>query len=526
MRTLSTRGPGPPEPPPRFPDLTSSRLVPALQPQTSATALAAQRAAFRTVFPGVMVAMFLAAIDQTILAAAIPAIAGSLGNLADVSWLAAAYLIAATITAPIYGHLGDRFGRRRMLFVALSLFVLASIACASAQTLGMLIAARAFQGLGGGGLMTLSQALISEQVPPRERGRYQGYFASLFALSSTLGPVMGGYLTQHASWRSVFLINLPLGVVAALLARRIPRTPPHRGGPFRPDVLGTALFALGACTFLFTVSSAGHRIPWTSPMLPALVLVSAASFVALTWWELRTHDPVIPVRLLMKPEILRTNAMVLTFGASLFALVLYLPLYLQLGRAAGVGESGVLLLPITLTLAVASSLTGRTIARRGLLAVLPTVGLSVTAIAFGVLALTLQDLPTPIVMVLVVVGSAGLGTVMPTSQVVVQEAAGPAALGSATASVSVSRSFGGSIGAALVGALLFLMVGAGNDPALHATLARVGDEGAQLLGALPAEQRTALVARLGTAFQAVFGMIAAVAAIGAAFAYSVPRRRL
>ena len=492
----------------------------------SVAALAAQRAAFRTVFPGVMVAMFLAAIDQTILAAAIPAIAGSLGNLADVSWLAAAYLIAATITAPIYGHLGDRFGRRRMLFVALSLFVLASIACAAAQSLAMLIAARALQGLGGGGLMTLSQALIGEQVPPRERGRYQGYFAALFVLSSTLGPVLGGYLTQHASWRSVFVINVPIGIVAALLARRIPRTPPSRRGPFKADVVGTALFALAACTFLYTVSSAGHRIAWNSPLLPLFVTVAALAFAALIWWEFRTDDPVIPVRLLARAEILRTNAMVLTFGASLFALILYLPLYLQLGRAAGVGESGLLLLPITLTLAAASSLTGRTIAQRGWLTELPIAGLSVSALAFGALAFALPTLSTGLVMTLVVIGAAGLGTVMPTSQIVVQEAAGRASLGSATASVSVSRSFGGATGAALVGAILTLVVGAGQDPAFAATLARIGDEGARVLDALPAGQRAELTTRLARAFQAIFAFIAAMCALGAALAASVPRRRL
>ncbi len=261
-----------------------------------------------------MVAMMLAAIDQTILAAAIPAIAGALGNFADVSWLASAYLIAATITAPIYGQLGDRFGRRRMLYVALALFVLASILCSLATSLAMLIATRTLQGLGGGGLMTTAQALISEQVPPRERGRYQGYFAALFATSSTLGPVLGGYLTQHASWRAIFLINVPLGIVAALMARRIPYTPGYREGPFKPDVLGTLLFALGACVLLFALSSAGHRIAWTSPLLPALVAIAVVAFALLFVWERRVADPVIPVRLLAKPAILRTNFIVMTLA--------------------------------------------------------------------------------------------------------------------------------------------------------------------------------------------------------------------
>ena len=166
---------------------------------TSAASVVDTRAAFRGVFPGVMVAMFLASLDQTILAAALPAIAASLGGLADLSWIAVAYLLAITVSAPLYGHLGDRFGRRRVLLIALALFTCASLACAVAPTFAVLIAARALQGLGGGGLMTLSQALIGEHVPPRERGRFQGYFAAVFAVASTLGPVLGGYLTEHFS---------------------------------------------------------------------------------------------------------------------------------------------------------------------------------------------------------------------------------------------------------------------------------------------------------------------------------------
>ena len=168
------------------------------------------RQAFRRVFPGVMVAMFLAAADQTILASALPTIASSLNGFADISWVVVSYLLAATIAAPLYGHLGDRFGRRRMLLGALAIFSVASLGCALAPTLLTLIVARALQGLGGGGLMTLAQALIGEHVSPRERGRFSGYFATVFALASTSGPVLGAYLTEHASWRAVLWINLPL----------------------------------------------------------------------------------------------------------------------------------------------------------------------------------------------------------------------------------------------------------------------------------------------------------------------------
>src|SRR3954447_25266291 len=216
--------------------------------------------AFKRLFPGVMVTMFLAAADQTILASALPSIASQLGGLADLSWVVVAYLLAATIAAPLYGHLGDRFGRRRMLLAALAIFTAASLGCALAPTLAMLIAARGLQGLGGGGLMTLAQSLIGESVSPRERGRFSGYFAAVFALSSTSGPVLGAYLTEHVSWRAVFAINLPLGVVAAYLALRIPQLAVKREGRFKPDILGTLLFSGSTLAFLFALTSAGHRL--------------------------------------------------------------------------------------------------------------------------------------------------------------------------------------------------------------------------------------------------------------------------
>ena len=496
-----------------------------MEASSVSTALAEERAAFHAVFPGVMVAMFLAAIDQTILAAAIPAIAASLGGLADVSWLAAAYLLAATVTAPFYGHLGDRFGRRRMLLVALGLFTAASIACALAQSLPELIAARGLQGLGGGGLMTLAQALISEHVPPRERGRYQGYFAAVFALSSTLGPVLGGYLTEHVSWRAVFAMNLPLGAVAALLALRIPRPAQPGTARFVADIPGAVLFSVAAVALLYALSSAGHRLDWTSPTLFALLGLAAVGTIALGWWERRAPDPLIPMRLLARPAILRSNAMVLVFAAALFGSILYLPLYLQLSRGVGIGESGLLLLPITLTLALASTITGRLITKTGRLTIFPTVGLSVSTLAFLALALAAQDAPTAVVLALVLVAAAGLGTVMPVAQIVVQDTAGSDALGSATASVSVSRSLGGAIGAALLGAVLFALLGAQHGPEASAFQSFVED-GAGLVATLPATERAAIAAHVGGAFEAMFGVLAALTAIGALLALSVPRKRI
>jgi len=294
------------------------------------------RDAFRRVFPGVMLAMFLAAADQTILASALPSIASALGVIADLSWVVVAYLLAATVAAPLYGYVGDRFGRRRALLGALAVFTVASCACSLAPSFWWLVGFRALQGLGGGGLMTLAQALIGEHVAPRERGRYAGYFATVFALASTSGPVLGAYLTEHVSWRAIFLINIPLGVIAAALAMRVPHVAPRRrAGPFRPDVAGAILFCIATAAFLFAISSGGHRFPWLSLPMAVLLAITAGAFAALAWWERRHHDPIIPIHFLKVPAIARADAVVLCFGACLFPLIVYLPLYLQLGRGIG-----------------------------------------------------------------------------------------------------------------------------------------------------------------------------------------------
>ena len=483
------------------------------------------RAAFRRVFPGVVVAMFLAAVDQTILASALPAIVASLGGFADLSWVVVAYLLAATVAAPIYGHFGDRYGRRRMLLVALGVFTAASLACAAAPTLWALIASRAVQGLGGGGLMTLSQALIGENVSPRQRARFQGYFAALFGTSSTLGPVLGALLAQQFGWRAIFLVNLPLGAIAAALALRVPRVaaPPREGS--RLDTAGVALLALGTASLFFALTSAGHRLPWTDLRLYGLLAFAAACLGALVGWERRAAHPVLPVQLLASPIVWRSNATVMCFAAALFASVLYLPLYLQLGRGIGIGASGLLLLPLTLSIAAASGLTGRAISRTGRLNAYAKIGLAISTVALLALAGTLSVAPTAAVLALTLIAGAGLGTVMAPTQIIVQSASGTTRLGAAVASISVSRSLGGSLGVAIVGAVLFVLVG-GRSELLATVLPQLAESGGAALAILSEAQRSEIAANLDGAFRVVFLVIAAFTGAGAAIAATVPAQRL
>jgi EmrB/QacA subfamily drug resistance transporter len=481
--------------------------------------------AFRQIFPGVMVAMFLAAADQTILASALPTIASRLAGFEYLSWVVVAYLLAATIAAPLYGHLGDRFGRKRMLLVALAVFTLASAGCAMAPTLLMLVIARAVQGLGGGGLMTLAQALIGEHVPPRDRGRFQGYFAGVFALASTSGPIFGAYLTEHVSWRAVFAVNLPLGVLAAWLARRIPDVVPARSGSYRPDVVGTLLFCAATVGLLFAVSSAGHGLAFDSWALYAVIAAVGAGYVALYRWELRSPHAIIPVALLRRPEILRPDAVIICFAATLFATILYLPLYLQLGRGLGIGASGTLLLPITLSMVLGATLTGRMVSRTGKVTIFPIVGLSLATASLILLGATITFAPTTLILCLTAVTGAALGMVMPAMQVAVQHASGRESLGAAIGSMSLCRSIGGAIGVAIIGAIVFVSIGRIHS-ALGGVLARVIEMGPGYLDQLATDQRVAVGALLDRTFRIVFFSVAVIAAIGALVATTVPKPKL
>jgi MFS family permease len=385
-----------------------------------------------------------------------------------------------------------------------------------------LIAARALQGLGGGGLMTLAQALIGEHVSPRERGRFSGYFATVFALASTSGPVMGAYLTEHISWRAVFFINLPLGLVAAALALRIPLTPMPARARFRPDIAGALLFCGATPTLLFVLTSGGERLAWTSPTLLTLAVAAALGFALLGWWERRAADPVIPIRFLRVPAIARSDAVVVCFAATLFSTILYLPLFLQVGRGLRIGQSGLLLLPITLSMVLTSAIVGQLITRTGRVNIFPQVGLSLATLAFLLLAASVAKAPTPVVLGLTMLVGVGLGMVMPPTQVTVQFAAGHDALGAATASISLSRSIGGAVGVALTGSVLFALIGDASG-SLTGLLRHAIEGGPAATEALSADERLALAARLDAAYRAVFFLLAMITGCGALIARTIPR---
>jgi EmrB/QacA subfamily drug resistance transporter len=468
-------------------------------------------AQFLQLFSAVMLPMFLAVADQTLLATATPRIAAELGGLRDTTWIALGYMIAMTVTAPLYGRLGDRYGRRDMLLLAMAFFAGGSLGCGLAPSLGLLVAARVVQGLGGGGLVVLSQALVGELVPPRERARFQGYFATNFSLASIGGPIIGGMVVHYGSWRWLFLANVPLCLLATWRVRKLPRLLSADAAPIT-DTLGAILFAVAASLTLAWVSFAGHRFAWIS--VPSLAMACAA---AALWWALvrrESHDadPFLPVELLRDPSIARMALAVVCFGATMFALVFFLPIFLQLAQGADARASGLLLLPVTVGVVVGSTITGRVIARLGRPKPMPVGGLALAAGSLVLLAAL--PLRLPLLAGLGFTCGVGLGTVMPTAQIITQWLAGRDRLGAAAAIVVLARATGAALGTAGFGALVFALLPAGTVISPDAT------SGAGLAVA------PAIAGAMTHAFRVAFGGIALVALLGAFAASRVRRIRL
>ena len=486
---------------------------------------AAKMPGFLTVFPSIMLPMFLAVVDQTIVATALPAIVAETGEVQRASWIVVAYLIAATIAAPIYGRLGDAFGRRRLMFAALALFIVASILCAMAPTIELLTLARLLQGLGGGGLMTLSQALIGESIPPRERARYQGYLATVAMVANSFGPVAGGYLTEHFGWQTIFLINVPIGLGAVALTWRLPphkMTEPHH---WRADPGGLVFFTLFVATTLLALEQAQHVNMNALPVAAALLAAGIIALVLLVRHENRAPSPLIPFGLLRMPAVWRSDAMAAFHGAALVALITFLPVYLEVVRGATPSETGLLLVPLTVGIGAGSLLTGRLVHKTGLTHAFPIVGLALVTANLLVLALWAPNLGNVAFAGILLWNGLFMGTVMGVVQVTVQSVSGPRRLGEAAASVQFSRSIGAAFGTALVAAVLFGFLTLKNPEAARVFAAMV-EQGGDAVKALSGASGTAIKTDITNAFRAAFLLIAGFTTAGFFLALTHPLRRI
>ncbi len=480
--------------------------------------------AFLTIFPSIMLPMFLAVVDQTIVATALPAIAAATGEVERASWIVVSYLIAATVAAPIYGRLGDSFGRRKVMFSALGVFMVASLLCAMAPTIELLALARVLQGLGGGGLMTLSQALVGETIPPRERARYQGYLAAVAVCANTFGPVAGGFLTEHFGWQSIFLVNIPIGLGAMALTTRLPNSTAERL-PWRADPGGLFFFTLFVATTLLALEQVQHVELASLPLGGVLFVTGIVALLLLVRQENRAASPLIPLALLRQPAIWRSDALAACHGAALVSLITFLPVYLEVVRGFTPSTTGLLLVPLTIGIGTGSLVTGRLVNTTGLTTVFPTVGLTLCTGNFIVLAFFASGLGTTGLAVLLLLTGLFMGTVMGVVQVSVQSAAGQMRLGEAAASVQFSRSIGAAFGTALVATLLFGVLAIRNPDAAAVFAAMV--EHAKNAGAtLSADQRAAIAGDIASAFQAAFLLMALFTTGGFFLALTNPLRRI
>ncbi|MCW5624798.1 MAG: MFS transporter [Burkholderiales bacterium] len=411
------------------------------------------RGAFLHLFTAVMLPMIMAAIDQTLLSTAAPVIHEELGGLRDMAWLALSYLLVSTVAIPIYGRLGDRYGRRRVLLIALAIFTVGSLFCAAAPSLPMLIAARALQGLGGGGLMTLCQALIGELVVPRERARFQGYFATLFAVANVGGPVIGGIVVHHTSWRWLFLANLPLALLAWWRLSKLPAKGGQPDAPALEDRYGALLFAGAVATFLWWTTAVGNRLPWLSGYNALAVAVIVVLGFALWRRERSFPKPMLPVALLGRAVVSRSVAAVALNAGAMLALVFFFPTFLRLTYGTDPAQSGLLMLPLTVGMLIGSVTNGRVVSKTGHLTLLPVPALMVTTLALLAMAAVRLDLPVAVA--LMALAGIGMGTVMSSAQILVQTEAGPGQVGVATAAVSLFRALGSAGGTAVFGAVVF-----------------------------------------------------------------------
>jgi EmrB/QacA subfamily drug resistance transporter len=484
-----------------------------------------RRDLFLRIFPSIMIPMYLAIGDQTLLATALPAIVGSLGEAERISWIMSAYLVANTIAAPIYGYIGDVFGRKPLMFIALGLYVGAGVFCYFAPNVWFLIIGRLIQGLGGGGLMALSQALVGEVVPVRERGNFQGYLASIGVVATTVGPILGGYVTQHFGWRYVFLINIPVAILAIGLTFRLKTKPGNKEADWHFDFLGLILFILFVLPVMFALEQAQRISMERLPPILGLFALSAFFFIVLVRHENKVHAPLLPLALFRQRAIWQSSLMVLCQGAMLTSLVTFIPLYMRVVRGADAANTGWLILPLTIGLSIGSILTGRVMSRTGLTMIIPSFTLFPAVLLLIFFSLTTSEL-SPTMMAWVLGCTAILlGSVMNVAQVTVQSTAGPQKLGAAASSTQFARSVGAAFGTALFSTVLFGILSVQN-PDDAQMFNQILDHGPDALNALAPLARERLNAGIALAFQSGFLVSACFVIISMICAWTHPHRKL
>jgi len=478
------------------------------------------------VFSGLLLAMLLAALDQTIVATALPTIVGELGGLEKLSWVVTSYLLAQTVVTPLYGKLGDLYGRKGVLQTAVVIFLVGSALCGLSHSMLQLIAFRVIQGLGGGGLMVTAMAVVGDIVPPRDRGRYQGIFGAVFGLASIAGPLLGGYFTTHWTWRWIFYINLPLGILALVV---IAATLPSRADRQQHaiDYAGAVLLAIALSAIILVTDLGGTTYPWTSPVVLGTAAVGLVALVLFLVVEQRAAEPILPLHLFRNAAFSVTSVVALIVGFAMFGSITYLPLFFQVVKGASPTESGLEMLPMMGGMLTSSIVSGQLISRTGRYKIFPVVGTGVMTLSLFLLSqLPVGASMARILATLLLLGL-GMGLVMQVLVIAVQNAVDYRDLGVATSGNTLFRSVGGSVGTAVLGAVF--------ASRLAGELARTTPAGVspggngmslQAIAQLPASARAAYGQAFTNAIDTVFLVAAVIALVGFAVIWLLPERQL
>ncbi|GMA23372.1 EmrB/QacA family drug resistance transporter [Luteimicrobium album] len=483
------------------------------------------------VFGALMLAMFLAALDQTIVSTALPTIVSDLGGLEHLSWVVTAYLLASTASTPLWGKLGDMYGRKGVFQACIVIFLAGSALCGIAQNMPELIMFRAIQGIGGGGMMVLTQAIVGDVVPPRDRGRYQGFFGAVFGVTSVGGPLLGGLFVDHLSWRWVFYINLPIGIVALLVISSVLHLP-RSHLRHKIDYLGTLVLAGIATSLVLMTSLGGVSYAWGSWQTYALAGIAVVLLIAFVPIERRAAEPVMPLKLFRLPVFNVTSGIGFIVGFAMFGALTFIPTFLQVVHGVSATTSGVRMLPMVLGMLLTSIGTGQIISRTGHYKIYPILGMGITAIALWLMSRLGVDSSILEMSAAFLVLGLGLGLVMQVLVLIVQNAVPYEDLGVATAGATFFRSIGGSFGVAVFGSIFSNQLASNVRDALAGTNLPSGFDPSVIQGdphvisQLPADVGRSIIGAYSDSISTVFLYAASIAVIAFVLAWFVKEQPL